>query len=252
MTLHGKVAVVTGGLRGIGHAIACAMAGAGAELLIASRSIDGAGATAQAIQALGRRCVVLQTDVSDADAVQRMIAATVQHFGGLDIVVNNAGIALFKPIEEFTLAEFSRVMDVNVKGPWLCAKYAFPELKRRRGTIINITSASGHYGGASAGGSAYDASKAALRQMTYALAAEFGPHGIRVNAIAPGVIVTDRLGGQGFAASEVGRQEIGRTPLRRLGVPADVGGVAVFLASEDAAYINGTTIMLDGGSMAVW
>jgi NAD(P)-dependent dehydrogenase (short-subunit alcohol dehydrogenase family) len=181
------------------------MAGEGAEILIASRSIDGAGPTAQAIQALGRRCVALQTDVSDADAVQRMIAVTVQHFGGLDILVNNAGIALFKPIEEFTLAEFSRVMDVNVKGPWLCAKYAFPELKRRRGTIINITSASGHYGGASAGGSAYDASKAGLQQMTYALAAEFGPHGIRVNAIAPGVIVTDRLGDQGFVASEVGR-----------------------------------------------
>jgi NAD(P)-dependent dehydrogenase (short-subunit alcohol dehydrogenase family) len=205
MKLHGKVAVVTGGLRGIGQAIALAMAGEGAEILIASRSIDGAGPTEQAIQALGRRCVALHTDVSDADAVQRMIAVTVQHFGGLDILVNNAGIALFKPIEEFTLAEFSRVMDVNVKGPWLCAKYAFPELKQRRGTIINITSASGHYGGASAGGSAYDASKAGLQQMTYALAAEFGPHGIRVNAIAPGVIVTDRLGDQGFVASEVGR-----------------------------------------------
>ena len=252
MKLHGKVAVVTGGLRGIGQAIALAMAGAGAEILIASRSIDGAGPTTQAIQALGRRCVALQTDVSDADAVQRMIAVAVQHFGGLDILVNNAGIALFKPIEEFTLAEFSRVMDVNVKGPWLCAKYAFPELKRRRGTIINITSASGHYGGASAGGSAYDTSKAGLQQMTYALAAEFGPHGIRVNAIAPGVIVTDRLGGQGFVASEVGRQEIRRTPLRRLGMPADVGSVAVFLASDDASYINGTTIILDGGAMAVW
>jgi 3-oxoacyl-[acyl-carrier protein] reductase len=252
MKLHGKVAVVTGGVRGIGQAIALAMAGAGAEILIASRSIDGAGPTAQAIQALGRRCVALQTDVSDADAVQRMIAVTLQHLGGLYILVNNAGIALFKPIEEFTLAEFSRVMDVNVKGPWLCAKYAFPELKRRRGTIINITSASGHYGGASAGGSAYDASKAGLQQMTYALAAEFGPHGIRVNAIAPGVIVTDRLGDQGFVTSEVGRQEIRRTPLRRLGMPADVGSVAVFLASDDASYINGTTIILDGGAMAVW
>jgi NAD(P)-dependent dehydrogenase (short-subunit alcohol dehydrogenase family) len=252
MKLYGKVAVVTGGVRGIGQAIALAMAGAGAEILIAGRSIDGAGPTEQAIQALGRRCVALQTDVSDADAVRRMVAVTVQHFGGLDILVNNAGIALFKPIEELTLAEFSRVMDVNVKGPWLCAKYAFPELKRRRGTIINITSASGHYGGASAGGSAYDASKAGLQQMTYSLAAEFGPHGIRVNAIAPGVIVTDRLGSQGFVASEVGRHEIGRTPLRRLGMPADVGSVAVFLASDDASYITGTTIILDGGAMAVW
>jgi NAD(P)-dependent dehydrogenase (short-subunit alcohol dehydrogenase family) len=252
MKLHGKVAVVTGGLRGIGQAIALAMAGEGAEILIAGRSMESAGQTEQAIQALGRRCVALQADVSDEDAVQRMLALTVQHFGGLDILVNNAGIALFKPIDEFTLAEFSRVMEVNLKGPWLCAKYAFPELKRRRGTIINITSASGHYGGASAGGSAYDASKAGLQQLTYSLAAEFGPYGIRVNAIAPGVIVTDRLGGQGFVTSEIARHEIGRTPLRRLGIPADVGSVAVFLASDDASYITGTTIILDGGSMAVW
>jgi NAD(P)-dependent dehydrogenase (short-subunit alcohol dehydrogenase family) len=252
MKLHGKVAVVTGGLRGIGQAIALAMAREGAEILIAGRSMDRAVHTEQAIQALGRCCVALHADVSDEAAVQHMVAATVQHFGGLDILVNNAGIALFKPIEEFTLAEFSQVMDVNVKGPWLCAKYAFPELKRRRGAIINITSASGHYGGASPGGSAYDASKAGLQQMTYSLAAEFGPYGIRVNAIAPGVIVTERLGDQAFVSSEVGRHEIGRTPLQRLGVPADVGSVAVFLASEDASYITGTTIILDGGAMAVW
>jgi NAD(P)-dependent dehydrogenase (short-subunit alcohol dehydrogenase family) len=250
--LRGKVALVTGGLRGIGQAIALAMAGAGAEILIAGRSMERAAQTQQAIQALGRRCVTLQADVSDEDAVQRMVTVTMQHFGGLDILVNNAGVALFKPIEEFTLAEFSQLMDINLKGPWLCAKYALPALKRRRGTIINITSASGHYGGACAGGSAYDASKGGLQQLTYSLAAEFGPHGIRVNAIAPGVIVTEHLEGQRFMASEMGREAIARTPLHRLGMPADVGGVAVFLASEDAAYITGTTIILDGGSMAVW
>ena len=181
-----------------------------------------------------------------------MIARTVQHFGGLDILVNNAAIAPFKPIDEFTAAEFSRVLDVNLKGPWLCAKYAFPELKRRGGVIINITSASGHYGGASPGGSAYDASKGGLRQLTYALAAEFGPHHIRVNAIAPGVIVTERLGDQAFVEAESTVQEIARTPLRRLGLPADVGKAAVFLACDDSSYINGTTIVLDGGVMAVW
>jgi NAD(P)-dependent dehydrogenase (short-subunit alcohol dehydrogenase family) len=250
--LRGKVALVTGGLQGIGQAIALAMAGAGAEILIAGRSMERAAQTQQAIQALGRRCVTLQADVSDEDAVQRMVTATMQHFGELDILVNNAGMALFKPIEELTLAEFSRVLDINLKGPWLCAKYAFPALKRRRGSIINITSASGHYGGASSGGSAYDASKGGLQQLTYSLAAEFGPHGIRVNAIAPGVIATEHLEGQGFVASEMGRQAIERTPLRRLGMPADVGGVAVFLASEAAAYITGTTIILDGGSMAAW
>ena len=129
---------------------------------------------------------------------------------------------------------------------------AFPALKRRGGVILNITSASGHYGGASSGGSAYDASKGGLRQLTYALAAEFGPHHIRVNAIAPGVIVTERFGGQAFVEAEGTAQEIARTPLRRLGLPADAGKAAVFLACDDSWYINGTTVVLDGGTMAVW
>jgi len=252
MKLHGKVAVVTGGLRGIGHAIAVAMAREGADLLIAGLSMDRAAHTEQEIRALGRRCVVVQADVANEEAVKAMIACTVQHFGGLDILVNNAGIALFKSIDTLTAAEFARVVDVNLKGPWLCAKYAFPVLKRRGGAIINITSASGHYGGASPGGSAYDASKGGLRQLTYALAAEFGPHHIRVNAIAPGVIVAERLDGQALIEAESTIQAIARTPLRRLGRPADIGTVAVFLACDDSAYITGTTIMLDGGAMAVW
>jgi len=231
------------------------MAQEGADLLIASLSMENAAQAKQEIGALGRRCVVVQADVADEAAVKGMIAHTVQHFGGLDILVNNAGIAPFKPIDEFTAAEFARVLDVNLKGPWLCAKYALPVLKRRGGAVINITSASGHYGGASSGGSAYDASKGGLRQLTYALAAEFGPHHIRVNAIAPGVIVTKRLGmlgGQASLETESTAREIARTPLRRLGLSADVAKAAVFLACDDASYITGTTIVLDGGAMAVW
>src|SRR5215813_8642464 len=222
MKLHGKVAVVTGGLRGIGHAIAVAMAREGADLLIAGLSMDRAAPTEQEIRALGRRCMVVRADVAHEEAVKDLIACTVQHFGRLDILVNNAGIAPFKSIEEFTSAEFSRVLDVNLKGPWLCAKYAFPELKRCGGVIINITSASGHYGGASSGGSAYDASKGGLRQLTYALAAEFGLHRIRVNAIAPGVIATEGLGEQLSVEADGTAREIARTPLRRLGLSADV------------------------------
>src|SRR5499427_5902137 len=246
MKLQGKVAVVTGGLRGIGHAIALAMAQEGADILIAGLSMGRAAHTEQEIRALGRRCVVVQADVADEEAVKDMIARTVQHFGGLDILVNNAGIAPFKPIDEFTSAEFARVLDVNLKGPWLCAKYAFPALKRRGGVIINITSASGHYGGASPGGSAYDASKGGLQQLTYALAAEFGPHHIRVNAIAPGVIVTERMGGQAFIETESTVHEIARTPVRRGRLPVDVGQADVFIDSDDPSYITGTTIVHDG------
>lgn len=252
MKLEGKVAVITGGSRGIGQAIAVTMAEEGADLLIAGRSVERAAQTEREIRALGRRCIVVQADVADEGEVKDMIAQAVQHFGGLDILVNNAGIAPFKPIDEFTAAEFARVLDVNLKGPWLCAKYALPLLKRRGGAIINITSASGHYGGASSGGTAYDASKGGLRQLTYALAAEFGPHRIRVNAIAPGVIVTDRPEEDASIEAEITAGEIARTPLRRLGMSADVAKAAVFLACDDAAYITGTTIVVDGGAMAVW
>lgn len=252
MKLQGKVALVTGGLRGIGRAIAVAMAEAGADLVLAGLSVETAAQTGQAIEALGRRCTIVQADVSDEDAVKQLIATTRRHYGKLDILVNNAGIAPFKPIEDFTLAEFSRVLDVNLKGPWLCAKYALPELKQRRGVILNITSTSGHYGGATSGGSAYDASKGGLQQLTYSLAAEFSPFGIRVNAIAPGTIITERGASQAFATSELGRSELARTPVGRLGRLEDVAQVAVFLACNDAAYINGTTIIIDGGTMAVW
>jgi len=159
----------------------------------------------------------------------------------------------FKPIEEFTPDEFSRVLDVNLKGPWLLSKYALPELKKRFGaSIVNITSCSGHYGGASPGGSAYDASKGGLRQLTCSLATELGPHGIRVNAIAPGVIATEAQGGDELQHSDWGKSEIARAPLRRLGVAEDVGAVAAFLASDAASFVTGVTVILDGGTMAAW
>jgi NAD(P)-dependent dehydrogenase (short-subunit alcohol dehydrogenase family) len=252
MQLQNKVALVTGGLRGIGRAIAVAMAEAGADLVIAGLSMETAADTEREIQRLGRHCTTMHADVSDEDAVKQVIATTLRHYDRLDILVNNAGIAPFKPIEALTVTEFSRVIDVNLKGPWLCAKYALPELKRRHGVILNITSTSGHYGGACSGGSAYDASKGGLQQLTYSLAAEFSPFGIRVNAIAPGTIITERPASQAFAQSELGRSELARTPVGRLGVPQDVAHVAVFLASDASSFINGTTIILDGGTMAMW
>jgi NAD(P)-dependent dehydrogenase (short-subunit alcohol dehydrogenase family) len=251
--LKGKVAIVTGGAQGNGKGIALAMAREGADIALVDLSRERAQAAAGEIEALGRRCLVIEADVSSEPAVQQFIATTVEQFGGLDILVNNAGIFPFKPIEQFTLAEFSRVLDVNLIAPWLCSKYAFPELKRRGGgAIVNITSCSGHYGGASVGGTAYDSSKGGLRQMTASLAAEFGPHQIRVNAIAPGVVVTEGTGGPKILESEGGKREMARTPLRRLGFPDDVGRVAAFLASDDASYVNGVTVILDGGAMAVW
>jgi NAD(P)-dependent dehydrogenase (short-subunit alcohol dehydrogenase family) len=251
--LAGKTVLVTGGAQGNGLGIALAMAREGAHLVLADLSVDRMGRARREIEALGNPCHLIEVDVSDEAAVQNMIAAAVDQAGGLDVLVNNAGIFPFKAVAEFTRAEFEQVLAVNLVGPWLCAKYAFPELtKRGGGAIVNITSCSGHYGGASIGGSAYDASKGGLQQLTYSLASEFGPHNIRVNAIAPGVIVTEGTGGQ--QAFEQGNfdHEAAQTPLRRVGFPDDIGRVAVFLASEDSAFVNGTTVIVDGGAMAVW
>lgn len=251
--LTGKTVVVTGGARGNGLGIAVAMAREGADLVLADLSLDRMEHARREVEALGRPCQLIEADVSDESAVQNMIAAAAAQSDALDVLVNNAGIFPFKLVEEFSRAEFERVLAVNLVGPWLCAKYAFPELKKRGGgAIVNITSCSGHYGGASVTGSAYDASKGGLRQLTSSLAAEFGPHSIRVNAIAPGVIVTEGTGGpQAFEQGRFNR-EAEQTPLRRVGFPDDIGRVAAFLASDDSAFVNGTTVIVDGGAMAVW
>lgn len=251
--LENKVAVVTGGARGNGLGIALAMAQEGADIVLVDLSADAMKPGQEQIEARGRRCRPVVADVGDEAAVRSVVAETVRSFGGLDVMVNNAGVFPFRPIEEFTTEEFRRVFDVNLLGPWLFAKYAFPEMRRRGGgAIVNITSCSGHYGGATSGGTLYDSSKAGLRQLTSSLAAEFGPHGIRVNAISPGDIVTEARGGR--EALERGDLDaaVGRAAIGRIGFPDDVGRAAVFLASDDASFITGTTLILDGGAMAVW
>lgn len=251
-SLAGRVALVTGAHRGNGRGIALAVARAHADVAVLDLSLGTLGEVRGQVEALGRRCVAIEADVTDEAQVQSAIAQVAGELGALDVVVNNAGVFPFKPISEFSAEEFGRVLDVNLKGPWLLAKHALPHLRERGGSIVNITSCSGHYGGASAGGSAYDASKGGLRQLTYSLATEFGPQGVRVNAIAPGVIATEAMGGADLPQSAYGQSEIARTPLRRLGSAQDVGAVAVFLASPAASFVNGITVILDGGAMAAW
>ncbi|MBI2193355.1 MAG: SDR family oxidoreductase [Planctomycetes bacterium] len=251
--LRGKVALVTGAGQGNGRGIARAFAESGASIFVVDLHRERAEDAARELGELGQPCVAWAADISQEEQVQAMVSAAVRQLGGLDILVNNAGIFPFKPIEQFTSAEFDRVMAVNLKGPWLCAKYAFPEIRRRGGgAIINISSVSGHHGGAAPGGSVYDSSKGGLRQLTTSLATELGPHRIRVNAIAPGVIVTEGTGGRRLLESEAARKDAERTPLRRLGFPDDVGRAAVFLASDDASFVTGITLILDGGATAQW
>jgi NAD(P)-dependent dehydrogenase (short-subunit alcohol dehydrogenase family) len=251
--LDGKVAIVTGGARGNGLGIALAMAREGANIALVDLSAAALEPGRQQIEAVGRRCHPIIADVADEAAVRRTVAETMRAFDAIDVLVNNAGVFPFRPIDQFTTDDFHEVLGVNLLGPWLFAKYTFPEMKRRGGgAIVNITSCSGHYGGATSGGSLYDASKAGLSQLTSSLAAEFGPYHIRVNAIAPGDVVTEARGG--YEAYERGEFDnaIARAPLGRVGFPDDVGRAAAFLASEDASFITGTTLILDGGAMAVW
>lgn len=246
-----RVAVVTGGTIGIGRAIVQRLGAEGYDVAVFARSATVADLAVDRVPGTDRRLLVLRVDVSREDEVTAGVEAVVTTFGRLDLLVNNAAVYPFKPVGEFTAAEFSEVLDINVKGPWLCARAAREHLRRGRGAIVNITSTSGLFGGSSAEGSAYDASKAALTQLTSSLAAEWGPDGVRVNAVAPATVVTERSQDD-LVGTEYGRQEEARTPLRRLGRPADIAGAVAFLAGPDAAFITGTTLLVDGGVLAVW
>jgi NAD(P)-dependent dehydrogenase (short-subunit alcohol dehydrogenase family) len=246
-----RVAVVTGGLEGIGRSVVRRLAEDGADVAVLARSAGEDDLRADRVPGTDRRLLVRRVDVSQEEEVAAGVDAVVAAFGRLDVLVNNAAIYPFKAIEEFTAAEFSAVLDVNVKGPWLCSRAALPHLRRHRGSIVNITSTSGLFGGATAEGSAYDASKAALTQLTSSLAAEFGPYGVRVNAVAPATVVTDRNRAD-LVGTEYGRHEQERTPLGRLGEPADIAAAVAFLVGEDARFITGGTLVVDGGVLAVW
>lgn len=244
MKFEAKVAVVTGGSRGIGKAIAEALANEGARVAIWDIDLGLSEALVDAIRTTGRDALAVKVDVSAGEEVRAAAAKTVERWGGIHILVNNAGICQVAAIEEITEAEWDRVMGVNVKGAFLCSQAVMADMKRRRsGKIINMGSISGKVGGISTGAH-YSASKAAIMCFTKSLARELAPFGINVNGIAPGVIETVMTHGitggdwEGYLAT---------IPLGRLGRVEDVARVAVFLASEDAAYVTGEIIDVNGG-----
>jgi len=249
MELFGQVAVVTGGSRGIGRGIALALAEAGADLVINYRKDEkSAEETVSRIQGMGRKAFAVQGDVSNFHAAQDLMRQAFRAFDRINILVNSAGIASRGNfVEKTEVDEWSRVLSTNLNAAFFCCKAVLEYMHRKgKGNILNISSIAASI--LQAGHSPYAVSKAGLEALTKVLAKEEGPRGIRVNAIAPGIVKTD-MGDRLMKAmgEEVIKSRLKVTPLGRIAYPEDLGHLAVFLVSDKAAYITGKIIQMDGG-----
>lgn len=252
MRLKDRVAVVTGGSSGIGRGIALRFAEEGARVVVADvqeeprrgkyHERDTVTPTAAAIAKSGGQAVFVPVDVADETAVRALITTTVERFGALDIVVNNAGIHIPGSSQEITVADWDRVVGVNLRALFLATKFAIPHLIRsRHGRLIHIASIHAFAGGA---GPAYAPAKAAVVNLTRDTALEVAAHGVTVNAVCPGYIETAI---QDYLTEEIIADCRRRTPLPRLGLPRDIANAALFFASDDAEWITGTALLVDGG-----
>lgn len=252
MRLENKVAIVTGGARGLGQAIARGYAREGAKVMVADINPAAGEATTAEIQAAGNEAVFVQTDVANTAAVERMVNSTAERYGRIDILVNNAAVELFGQearAHELSEEAWDRTHSINLRGAWLCAKYTIPVMLRQGGgVIINVASPTG-LTGCAPGQTAYSSSKGGMLALTRVMAIDYARDNIRVNALVPGTIVTPLteavLTDPAFRAN---REEL--MPIGRLGKPEDVVGLAVFLASDEASFCVGGFYMADGGMMA--
>jgi 3-oxoacyl-[acyl-carrier protein] reductase len=249
--LEGRVALVTGASTGIGRATAIALAARGASVAINyRRHREEAEGARREIQTAGGQAAVIQADVATREGVETLVAATRAELGSIEILVNNAGDLIERrALRDFTDDLWDRVVDLNFRSVFLCTQAVMGEMiERRRGAIINVGSIAGHHGGGP-GASIYASAKAAVMCLTKGTARELAPYGVRVNSVAPGVIMTpfhERL-----STPEMLAQFTSGIPLGRLGTPEEVASVIAFLASDQAAYINGETIEINGGQLMV-
>jgi NAD(P)-dependent dehydrogenase (short-subunit alcohol dehydrogenase family) len=257
--IDGKTAIVTGAANGIGRAVARALAGAGANVVVGDVLADDGERTVAEISAAGGTAAFARADVSDSGDAEELVATAVERFGGLDILVNNAGIGGgMARLHEIDPADFDRVINVNLRGTYLCSKYAIPHfLAQHDGRIVNMASTYGLIG--APGAPAYCASKGAIINLTRQLAVDYGPDGIRINAICPGYIDTQlgrrgpKLSREEFAAATEIRERAARMqPLGRQGQPSEVGEVALFLASDASSFMTGSIVTVDGGCVTTF
>jgi NAD(P)-dependent dehydrogenase (short-subunit alcohol dehydrogenase family) len=250
-SLTGQVGIVTGGGQGLGQVFCNAFAEAGADVVVAELNSDSGQETAAEIEAKGHRSLFVQTDVRDRESVQAMVDGTIAKFGKIDFLMNNAGITKWCPAEDVPEADWRAVFDVNVNGVFFCAQAVGRHMMQHNGgRIINIASMSGLIVNRPQAQASYNASKAAVIQLTKSLAAEWAPHNIRVNAMAPGYMGTP-MAKPFFENPEIGGLWIDAIPMKRPGEPEELGPVAVFLASEASSYMTGAVVVVDGG-FTVW
>ena len=243
--LAGKVALITGASRGLGKAMSLELGAAGAQLALVSRNLESLAETAKAVQAAGGAAETFRADVTDEAQVAQLQKQVVERFGNLQILINNAGINIRKSITEFTLAEWNQVMDTNLTGAFLLCRAFVPHMKGHGyGRIINLTSIMSHV--AIPGRTAYAASKTGLLGFTRALALELAPEKITVNGISPGPYATE-LNAPILQNPELNAQFLSKIPLGRWGQVEEVGKLALYLCSEEAGFITGTDILMDGG-----
>jgi 3-oxoacyl-[acyl-carrier protein] reductase len=244
--LQGKVAVVTGASKGIGAGIAKALAAEGAAVVVNyASSREGAEKVVAEITNKGGKAIAVGGDVAKAADVKALLAETKKTFGKLDVLVNNAGVYDFAPLEQFSEAQFHRQFNINVLGPTLMAQEALKLFGNEGGSIINVSSVAAY--NSPANSLVYSATKAALDTVTRVLAQELAPRKIRVNSLNPGGVETEGTHSMGVIGSDFEKDMIRRTPLGRLGQPDDIAKVAVFLASDDAGWITGERLTAAGG-----
>ncbi len=247
--LDGKVALVTGGARGLGRAITEALAGAGADVVLTSRQLESATRAAEIIGRIsGRKTLGVAADVTASSEVDQMVATVLETMGRIDILVNNAGVNIRGPIEELTVDDWDTVIDTNLKGPWLCCRAVGGVMKQqKRGRVINVSSMLGEI--SLPGRSPYAASKGGLTLLTKTLALEWAKDGINVNALCPGPFATEI--NTPLLNDPVARAQMeANVPLARWGDPVELGPAAVFLASDASSFMTGATLFIDGGYTA--
>jgi NAD(P)-dependent dehydrogenase (short-subunit alcohol dehydrogenase family) len=241
--LHGRVAIVTGGTRGIGRAVAEGFVCAGARVVVGSRKADACAETEAHLRELGGEAFGVATHMGELDGLQALVARTVDEFGGVDIVVNNAANAFTQPLGQFTPEAWQKSFDVNLRGPVFLVQAALPYLERsEHASVINVISAGAFL--FSANVAMYSAAKAGLMSFTRSMAAEFAPRGIRVNALAPGTVDTDMVRAN---PPEAQAAMANASPMRRAASADEMVGPAIYLASDASSFMTGQVLLVDGG-----